>query len=53
MLEQKNTHSSHAKPKTKPSGQLVGIAEHIDANLEMNDSHIINNFQTCRQTFSI
>ena len=45
----KNTHSFHARPKTKASGQLVGIADYLGASLEMNDSHtikIISNIQT-------
>ena len=47
MLRQKNTHSFHARPKTKASGQLVGIADYMGASLEMNDSHTIkkNNFK--------
>ena len=28
-------------PKTKASGQLVGIADYMSAGLEMNDSHTI------------
>ena len=37
----KNTHSFHARPKTKASGQLVGIADYMGASLGMNDSHAI------------
>ena len=42
----KNIHSSHARPKPKASGQLVGIADYMGAKLEINDSHTIkNNFK--------
>ena len=42
----KNTHSFHARPKTKASGQLVGIADYMGASLEMNHNHTIkNNFK--------
>ena len=37
----KNTHSFHARLKTKASGQLVGIADYMSASLEKNDSHTI------------
>ena len=40
----KNTQSSHARPKTKASGQLVGIADYKGVSLEMNDNHRIKNF---------
>ena len=49
MLEPKDTHSSHARPKTKTSDQLVGIADYMGASLEMNDSHTMkkcSNIQT-------
>ena len=45
MLEpknEKNTHSSHARPKTKASGQLVGIADYMGASLEVNDKHTMH-----------
>ena len=47
--KEKNIHSSHAKPKTKTSAQLVGIADYMDKNLEVNDNHKIQIFQTYRQ----
>ena len=34
---EKNTHSSHARSKTKASGQLVGIADYMDSGLEANE----------------
>ena len=37
-MKKKNTHSSHARPKTKASGQLVGIADYMSAGLEVNDN---------------
>ena len=49
MLESKNTDSSHARHKTKAGGQLVGNADYMVANLEMNGNHTIIFFQTCRQ----
>ena len=43
----KNMHSSHARPKTKATGQLLGIADYMGASPEINDSHTIKKeFQT-------
>ena len=53
MLKQKNNHSSHARPKNKASGQLVGIADYMSASLEMNDSHTIKNFKHTDGTYNI
>ena len=39
---EKNIHSSHARLKTKTSGQLVGIADYMSASLEVNDSHTMH-----------
>ena len=36
---EKNTHSSHARPKTKARGQLVTIADYMCASLEANNNH--------------
>ena len=41
-----NIHFSHARPKTKASGQPVGIADHKGASLEENDNHTTNLY-TC------
>ena len=41
----KNSHYSHARPKTKASAQLVSIADYMGVSLEMNDSHTIKNFK--------
>ena len=38
----KNTHSSHARPKTKTSDQLVGIADYMGTSLEVNDDHTMH-----------
>ena len=35
----RNIHSSHARPKTKTSDQLVGIADYMGTSLEANDNH--------------
>ena len=37
-----NIHSSHARPKTKTSDQLVGIAYYMGANMEANDKHTMH-----------
>ena len=37
-----NIHSSHARPKTKVSGQLVGIADYMSTSLEENDNHTMH-----------
>ena len=38
----KNSHSSHARPKTMTSDQLVGIADYMGASLEVNDNHTLH-----------
>ena len=54
---EKNTHSSHARPKTKASSQLVGVADCMGMSLEVNDKHTMhmyikymNNIWTCTMT---
>ena len=36
-----NIHSSHARPKTKTSDQLVGFADYMGTSLEVNDNHTV------------
>ena len=33
---------SHARPKTKTSDQLVGIADYMGSGLEVNDNHTMH-----------
>ena len=44
-----NIHSSHARPKTKTSDQLVGIADYMGTSLEANDNHTMHMYKknTC------
>ena len=37
-----NIHSSHARPKTKTSDQLVGFADYMGTSLEVNDNHAMH-----------
>ena len=37
-----NIHSSHARPKTKTSDQLVGFADYMGTSLEVNDNHTMH-----------
>ena len=49
LVTDARTKNTHARSKTKASGQLVGIADYMGASLEMNDSHtikIISNIHT-------
>ena len=39
---EKNSHSSHSRSKTKASGKLVRIADYMDSSLEANDKHTIH-----------
>ena len=34
-----NEYSSHARPKTKTSDKLVGVADYMGTSLEVNDNH--------------
>ena len=54
---EKNIHSSHARPKTKTSDQLVGVADYMGASLKANGKHTMqmyikymNNIWTCAMT---
>ena len=40
-----NIHSSHARPKTKTSDQLVGIADYMGTSLEANDNHTMHMYK--------
>ena len=35
-------------PRTKASGQLVGLADYMGVSLEVNDNHTMQSFQTYR-----
>ena len=35
-------HSSHARPKTKTSDQLVGFADYMGTSLEVNANHTMH-----------
>ena len=37
-----NIHSSHARPKTKASDQLVGSADYMGTSLEVNDNYAMH-----------
>ena len=52
-----STHSSHAKSKTKATGQLVSVADYVGESLEVSDKHkmhmyikYMNNILTCAMT---
>ena len=45
--KEKYIHSSHARPKTKTSDQLVGIADYMGAGLEVNGNHKMHMYIKC------
>ena len=44
-----NIHSSHARPKTKTSDQVVGIADYMGTSLEVNDNHTMQMYIQIQQ----
>ena len=53
FADKKKTHSSHARPKTKGSGKLVGIDDYEGASLEVNDKYRTHLYMImCNDTFA-
>ena len=40
-----NIHSSHARPKTKTSDELVGFADYMGTSLKVNDNHTMQTYK--------
>ena len=44
-----NIYSSHARPKTKTSDKLVGVADYMGTSLEANDNHTMHMYIKIQQ----